>query len=108
MISVLRGNTAYCVQLSGEDLSRYSNRIKSVVLSKCPYYCYVGVQSQSIECALSSQLQHEVTTVGTSQLHATLEVSQRICEISQVTGLVVAVGVDYFTSKPVLKAVVAC
>ena len=29
-ISVLWGNMAYCVKLSGEDLSRYSNKIESV------------------------------------------------------------------------------
>jgi len=28
-ISVLWGNTAYCVKLSGEDLSRYLNKIES-------------------------------------------------------------------------------
>jgi len=33
-------NAAYCVKLSGEDLSRYSNRIESVGLRKCPYYQY--------------------------------------------------------------------
>jgi len=32
-ISMLSGNTAYCVKLSGEDLSRYSNKIESVGLS---------------------------------------------------------------------------
>ena len=37
-ISVLWGNTAYCVKLSGEDLSRYSNKIESAGLRKCPYY----------------------------------------------------------------------
>jgi len=36
--SVLWGNTSYCVQLSGEDLSRYSNKIESVALRKCLYY----------------------------------------------------------------------
>jgi len=36
-ISMLCGNTAYCVELSGEDLSRYSNEIESVGLRKCPY-----------------------------------------------------------------------
>jgi len=37
-ISVLCGNTAYCVKLSDEDWSRYSNEIESVGLRKCPYY----------------------------------------------------------------------
>jgi len=31
---MLWSNTAYCVKLSGEDLSRYSNKIESVVLGK--------------------------------------------------------------------------
>ena len=35
---MLRVNTAYCVNLSGEDLSRYSNAIESVDFGKCPYY----------------------------------------------------------------------
>ena len=41
-ISMLWGNTAYCVELSGEDLSRYSNKIESVGLRKCPYYDYLS------------------------------------------------------------------
>jgi len=40
-ISVLCGNTTYCVKLSGEDLSRFSNKSKSVGLRKCPYYHYL-------------------------------------------------------------------
>jgi len=32
------GNTAYCVKLSGEDLSRCSDKTESVGLRKCPYY----------------------------------------------------------------------
>jgi len=35
-ISMVCGNTAYCVKLSGEDLSRRSNKIESVGLRKCP------------------------------------------------------------------------
>jgi len=34
----LSGNTAYCVKLSGEEMSRYSNEIESVGLRKCHYY----------------------------------------------------------------------
>jgi len=37
-ISMLWGSSAYSVKLSGEDLSRYSNKIESVGLRKCPYY----------------------------------------------------------------------
>ena len=40
-ICMLRGHTAYCVKLSGEDLSRYSNKIESVGLRKCEYYHYL-------------------------------------------------------------------
>jgi len=29
---------AHYVKLNGEDLSRYSNKIESVGLRKCPYY----------------------------------------------------------------------
>jgi len=35
MISMLWGNTAYCVKYSGEDLSRYWNKTESVGLRKC-------------------------------------------------------------------------
>jgi len=37
---MLLGNTAYCAEVSGEDLSRYSNKIESVGLRKRPYYHY--------------------------------------------------------------------
>jgi len=35
MIFVLWGNTAYCVKLSDEDLSPYSNTVESIGLRKC-------------------------------------------------------------------------
>jgi len=35
------GNMAYCVKLSGEDLSYYLNKVQSVGLRKCPYYHYL-------------------------------------------------------------------
>jgi len=38
VISTLWGNTAYCVKLNGEDLPRYSSKIESVGLRKCPYH----------------------------------------------------------------------
>ena len=38
---MLWGNTAYCVKLSGEDLSRYSNKTESVGLRQCPCYHYL-------------------------------------------------------------------
>jgi len=38
---MLWGNTAYGVTLSGDDLSRYSNKIESVGLRKCPCYHYI-------------------------------------------------------------------
>ena len=40
-ISMLWGNTVYCVKLSGEGVSRYSNKIESVGLRKCSYYDYM-------------------------------------------------------------------
>ena len=40
-ISMLWGNTAYCVKSSDEDLSRYLNKIESVGLRKCPSYDYL-------------------------------------------------------------------
>jgi len=41
---MLWGNTAYCVKLSGQDLSRYWNKIELVDLRKCPYYHKVTSQ----------------------------------------------------------------
>ena len=38
---MLWSNTAYCVKLSGEDLSCYSNEIESACLRKCPHYHYI-------------------------------------------------------------------
>jgi len=36
------GNTAHCVKLSGEDLSRSSNKIEAVGSRNCPYYHYLA------------------------------------------------------------------
>jgi len=36
-----RSRPLYCAWLSGEDLSRYSNKIESIGLSKCPYKRYL-------------------------------------------------------------------
>ena len=35
---MLWSNMVYCVKLSGGDVSRYSNKIESVGLRKCPSY----------------------------------------------------------------------
>ena len=51
--SMLRGNTAYCVQLSGQELLRYSNKFESVGLRKCPYY-----QDLTKKVLLLSQQKH--------------------------------------------------
>jgi len=40
-ISMLWGNTAFCVKSSGEDLSLYSNNIESFGLRQCPHYHYL-------------------------------------------------------------------
>jgi len=37
-ISMWWDNTAYCVKLGGEDLSRYSNKIESLGFRKCAYW----------------------------------------------------------------------
>jgi len=36
-----RSTPSYCAQLSGENLSRYSNKIESVGVRRCPYYRYL-------------------------------------------------------------------
>jgi len=41
MIFMLWGNTAYCVKLSGEDLSPYWSKIESIGLRKGSYYRYL-------------------------------------------------------------------
>jgi len=38
---------AYCMNLNNEDLSRYSNKIKSVGLRKCTYYHYLIKKTMS-------------------------------------------------------------
>jgi len=43
MISVLWGNMAYCVKLSGENLPRYSKKIESTGLRKYPYYHHLTI-----------------------------------------------------------------
>ena len=52
-IFMLWGNTAYCVNLSGEDLSRCSSKIESVGLRKCSYYRYLTKASDTLESFLS-------------------------------------------------------
>jgi len=51
MISVLCGNTAYCVKLSGKDLSGYSSKIDSVSSRKCPYYRHLIRASGTVTLA---------------------------------------------------------
>jgi len=51
-ISMLWGNTAYCVQLNGEDLSHYWNKFESVGLRKRPYYHYLTKSDVTILRAL--------------------------------------------------------
>jgi len=46
-ISMLWGNTMYCVKLSDEDLPCYSNKIEPVGLRKCPYHHYVAKKMMS-------------------------------------------------------------
>jgi len=48
IISALRGNTAYCMNLSNEDLSHYLNKMESAGLRKCPqnHYLTKKVMSQ--------------------------------------------------------------
>jgi len=46
--SMLWGNTAYRVKFSGEDLSRYSNKIELVGLRKRPYYQYLTKKVMSL------------------------------------------------------------
>ena len=52
------GNTAYCVRFSGGDLSRYSNKIESDGLRKCPYY----------RC-LTLKMMSRITNIFQSLLH---------------------------------------
>jgi len=44
---VVRQHGVYGVKLSGEDLSRYSNKIESVGLRKCPHYNYLAKKLMS-------------------------------------------------------------
>jgi len=48
VVSMLWGhNTVYCVKLNNEDLLRYSNKIESAGLRKCPYYHYLTKKTTS-------------------------------------------------------------
>jgi len=44
---MLWGNAARCVKLSSDDVSRCSNKIKSLGLRKCQYYHYLTVKLMS-------------------------------------------------------------
>jgi len=46
-ISMLWDNRAYCVKLSGEELSHYSNKIESVDLRKCLCHPYITKKTMS-------------------------------------------------------------
>jgi len=58
MISMLWSKTAYCVKLSGEHLSRYSNEIESDGLRKCPHYHYLNQESDVTITNISRSLPH--------------------------------------------------
>ena len=66
--SMLCGNTAYCVKLSGDDLSRYSNKIESVGLRIWRYYHYltkkVMSQYQTFRRACPTSRQEEITSLS--------------------------------------------
>jgi len=55
-ISTLPVNSAYCVKISGGDLSRYSNKIESAGLRRCPYYHYLTKESDVTITNISQSL----------------------------------------------------
>jgi len=54
------GNTAYCVRFSGGDLSRYSNKIESDGLRKCPYYRCLTLKMMSRITNIFQNLLHNM------------------------------------------------
>ena len=57
---MLWGNTAYCVNSSGEGLLRYSNKIESAGLRKCLYYRYLTNKVMS-HCDVQLFSRHDVS-----------------------------------------------
>jgi len=54
---------SYCMYLNGEDLSRYSNKIESVGLRKCPYHRYLIEEVTSTDVRttnISQSLPHKM------------------------------------------------
>jgi len=56
------------VQLNGEDLSRYSNKIESVGLRKCPYYRYLIEKVTSTEVRIIKHFAERAPQNGGKQL----------------------------------------
>ena len=56
-IAILQVNKSYCVQVNGENLSRYSNKIESVGLRKCSYYRYLIEKVTSTDVKTTNILQ---------------------------------------------------
>ena len=79
-ISMLWGNTAYCVKLSGKDMSRYSKKIESAGLRKCAYRHYLSrkvmSQQQTFLRACPPLWQRTAGTdmVGTNCITVTLHI----------------------------------
>jgi len=65
--SLLWGNMAHCVKFSGEDLSRYSNKIESVGLTECLYYHYLAKKVMS-QCKHLQSLPN-ITANKTAGIH---------------------------------------
>jgi len=67
-ISLLCGNTAYSVKLSGEDLARYSSEIESVDMRKCLYCHYLTKKFMSIFSELASDHGGKIAGIDMAEL----------------------------------------
>ena len=68
MISILWANTVYCVQLASEGLSRYSNKIESVGLRKCPYYHYLYIEIGSVCPSVCAKVSTNINPLPSDRL----------------------------------------
>ena len=99
VVSASWGNTAYCVKLSGEDLSRCSNEIESVVLRKYPHHHYRKWCHNNVHFSEFAP-HHGGKTVGTRRNYVGLALTLCITSSNRpcsVTFLIAAVLVVQFS-----------
>ena len=74
---MLWGNTAYCVKLSGEFLSYYSNKIETVGLRKCPFLLSHSYQESDVTIINFSQSLSHIRAENSWHRYGMKELRQR-------------------------------